>query len=69
MGIVPIGATIAAPLINRAAVATGNENIRNVAAGVTGVLTLPERLMNRANAAITNVFPSFTREKAEIKKG
>ncbi len=69
---IPLG-ILAAPtvagLANQAAVATGNEPIRNTVAGITSVATLPQRLMNRANATITNYLPWFTREKADIPKG
>lgn len=55
--------------INRAAVATGNETVRNVAAGLTGVINLPDAINNRIHAGITSVVPSWTAEKAQIKKG
>ena len=60
---------IVSSAINRAAVATGNETVRNVAAGLTGVMNLPDAVNNRIHAGITSILPSWTAEKAEIKKG
>ena len=54
--------------INRAAVATGNETVRNIAAGLTGAINLPDAINNRIHAGATSVVPSWTAEKAQIKK-
>lgn len=50
-------------VLNRGAVATKSEPLRNVAALVTGLLNLPEAVGNRINAGITSVLPGWTEEK------
>lgn len=50
-------------VLNRGAVATKSEPLRNVAALVTGLLNLPEAVGNRVNAGITSVLPGWTEEK------
>jgi hypothetical protein len=51
--------------INRAAVSSDSEILRNVAAGATGIINLPNALSNRINATITSVLPEWTEEKAD----
>ncbi len=57
-----------AEVINRSAVATKSEDLRNVAALVSGLLNLPEAIGNRVNAGITSIFPEWTEEKASDPK-
>lgn len=51
--------------INRAAVSSNSEILRNITAGATGIINLPNALSNRVNATITSVLPEWTEEKAD----
>lgn len=49
--------------LNRGAVATKSEGLRNLSAIVTGLLRIPEAAGNRLNAGITAILPEWTEEK------